>query len=240
MRERALVMEVENQRVTVALPGGRFQRLRLSQPVVVGQEIWLESRQPRDIYALSAAAAVFLLAIGVVGPHLMTPSAPAVAAFSLDFAPSIDFGVSKSGRVVSVKAFNQAGARLLRQASVMGMPATKAALTLTRVGVQDHMVSTAEPYVLVGGAVGRGSSAWFRALAKAEVTMVRRNNWQINVVVAETHAQPMKFSHLSTSIGRYLLDARTFAAPLGVSQSLGLATVLSQSGVLAASGPSAP
>ena len=235
MRERALVMAVEGHRTIVLLPGGKFQKVRLDHPASVGQEVWLESRQGAYRYAPSAvAAAILLIAIGVAGPHFFG-SPPAVAAFSLDFAPSIDFGVSKDGRVVSTKAFNPAGRRLLQQAKVMGMPAKTAALTLTRIGVADHMVSAEEPYVLVGGVVGQGSGAWFKALAQAEVTLVRKKKWGINVVVAETHGSPAQYSHVGESIGRSLLIARSFSAVGKGPEESALPKILSRSGVLAAS-----
>ncbi len=239
MRERALVMEVANRRITVMLSGGRFQRVGLNQPVTVGQEIWMESRSVQNFYPAVAAAVLCLVVIGALGPRLVAPAPPA-AAFSLDFAPSIDIGVSARGRVVSAKSFNSAGARLLNQASVMGRSATAAALTLTRIGVSDHMVSTSDPYVLVGGAVGQGSGAWFRALTKGEVRLVHDHKWNINVVVAETHAAPVQYASLDTSIGRSLLDARTFASTVQVAQPSDLTSILSRSGVLEASGATSP
>ncbi|MCL4521035.1 MAG: hypothetical protein M1415_05535, partial [Firmicutes bacterium] len=96
----------------------------------------------------------------------------------------------------------------------------------------DHMVSTSDPYVLVGGAVGQGSGAWFRALTKAEVRLVHDHKWDINVVVAETHAAPAQYASLDTSIGRSLLDARTFASTVQVAQPSDLTSILSRSGVL--------
>jgi hypothetical protein len=231
-------MAVTGRRITVLLPGGRFQKVAVKDPVAVGQEIWLEPRSARETYGPAMAAALCLLVIGVGGGQLLAPP-PAVAAFSLDFAPSVDVSLSQAGRVVAVKAFNQAGKRLLQQSSVVGLSATKAALVLTREGFDDHMLSRRSPYVLLGGVVGQGNGAWFNTVTRAEVQMVRQQNMGISVVVAETHESLSHFAHVGMSIGRYVLNTRSFSAGQP-SPSLGLPAMLTRSGVLLASGTAPP
>ncbi len=238
MKNRALVMGVHGRRVTVLLPGGKFQHVRMRERVAVGQEIWVEPARPVAEYAGLAAAG--LLLTGILLPHLMAPSTRVASGFSLDFAPSINFGVSRSGKVVSVHPLNTVGRRLLNQKSLVGMSATQAALVVTRSGVAQHMVSTASPYLVVGGAVGSGSRAWFRSLVRAEVGMVRQHGWNIDVVVAETHDSANSLLKSNISIGRYVLDTRNVAQSGMMSASQSLPSLLSQSGVMAASASPRP
>ncbi len=238
MKNRALVIAVHGRRATVLLPGGKFERIRLRERAAVGQEIWVQPARPIAEYAALAAAG--LLLAGVVLPRLMAPSTKVASGFSLDFAPSINFGVSRTGKVVSVHPLNAVGRRLLAKKSLIGMPATQAALFVTRSGVAQHMISTANPYLVVGGAVGSGSRAWFHALVHAEVGMVRQKGWNIEVVVAETHGSANSLLKSNISIGRYVLDTRNFAQPTMMSASQSLPSLLSQSGVMAASASPRP
>lgn len=240
MKQKALVMAVDGRRATVLFAGGRFENIRLRAAATVGQEIWVPPAMPTaQRYGFSVAAAVMLMAFLVAVPRF-TAGPPVVAAFSLDFTPSINLGVSGSNRVVSVRAFNSAGRRLLRQDSVLGMTAVDAALTLTRSGVADHMVSRSDRYLLLGGAIGSGSGSWFAKITEAEVKMVRDQGLDMEVVVAETHSVPTDFSALEASIGRNVLNSRSVVSPASNGPAPSLMTVLSRSGVLAADGVGAP
>lgn len=235
MRRRALVLETSSSGATVVLPGGEFRRLRLRGPVTVGQEVWIETGIDRvGGYRWPAAAAAAAAGVGILFLHLLAPT-PLAAVVSLDFRPSLNLSVNAAGRVVAVEPFNQAARALDRREPVVGMNLKAAVLALTKAGVENGMVSRQHPYLLLGGAVESRSDPWFRAVAHAEVQLVHQRHWPLEVVVAETHDQPNRIEARSVSVGRYLLAMRTLGGSSEGAATVSLATLLSQSGVVASS-----
>lgn len=234
MRRKALVLETSGSGTVVVLPGGEFRRVRLREPVTAGQEVWIETGIDRvGGYRWPAAAVAAAAGLSVLFVHLLTP-APLAAVVSLDFKPSLNLNVNGAGRVVAVESFNQAARELTRRTPVVGMKLQAAVLTLTRAGVEAHMVSRRHPYLLLGGAVEEQSDPWFHRVARAEVALVQKQHWPLNVVVAETHDQPSRVEARPLSVGRYLLAMRTLGgSPPGGAESVSLSTLLSQSGVVA-------
>lgn len=145
MRERGLVLEVQGQEAVVLTQAGEFRRLRLRSPLPqVGEEIILPrpSRQP---WWQWAAAAVLLVAVSAAalgtwlpareeaavkppgeGTGPAAPSLPVVRWVTIDINPSVELGLDGDDRVVSARALNEDGARLLGGLALQGKPAQEA------------------------------------------------------------------------------------------------------------------
>lgn len=118
-QNRAIVMEICGRRAVVMTANGAFRRMRVTGPLVVGQEISLGSARRfnwKSIPARSAIAglaAVVVLGVGV-GQELFgtMPKAEAYAFVSVDVNPSVSFDLDSSMHVIKVYGTNANGTSL--------------------------------------------------------------------------------------------------------------------------------
>lgn len=110
-----VVVKLEKEWATVMRSDGTFQKIRRKKDYAVGAVISVPVRE-KKLYQIAASvvAACFIFCVlsAAAGLHLYRKP---VSIVSMDINPSIEFSLNRFGKVVSVKAWNREGERVLRE-----------------------------------------------------------------------------------------------------------------------------
>ncbi|NNU87084.1 anti-sigma factor domain-containing protein [Geobacillus sp. MR] len=115
--KKGIVLELDEEFVTVLTPEGEFLRLKKEGDCEVGEEIearavkktFLFHRRSFQYAVVSALAAAVLLVI----TWIQWPSDAVCAYMSIDINPSIETGVDDELRVLTLKAYNEEGKHVI-------------------------------------------------------------------------------------------------------------------------------
>jgi hypothetical protein len=143
---------------------------------------------------IAAAACALLLMLGGYRFYEM----PTVA-ISVDINPSIELGINRFGRVVSVSGFNEAGEALLERLALKNKPYTEAIETISSDSKIQSLLANDE--VLVFGVFGAENAQTSRVLSDLESFTAGRQNMVCRCGDEETAREAHA---LGLSCGRYL------------------------------------
>ncbi len=234
MERRAVVLKVEGRHATVLVEGGEIRRIRPPLGAAAGQTVWVPERSAWTgvLWAPAAAAAVLLAAAGLVLARPAATPVQAATVLSVDINPSLDLGLSATGRVVSVTPFDAAARALLtRMPALDGDSVAVAVADIVRTAHEAGYLrgprSPGGDYLLLAGAPvtpqARGAAA--RALRAAVAAAAHATvNWRVHLVwlPVSTPAMTRRLQGQDVSLGRYLLSrARHISVPEAKRQSLG-------------------
>ena len=202
MTRRGLVLSVRGRAVTVLCPGGLVRTVPWTgQMPSVGQEIFVGAPWAGQWSAWGAVAAAMLLVVGGLWHALRSPTAPAapptavVAAVSVDINPSVELMVSGAGRVVAVRAYDAAGARLVRTGPHLKGETLVGAVEAVQAWAESHgYLTVSHPVVMLAG--------WAASPREAEV------------VTGDLHA-------LTVALQRQTVPGYVLALPLATGSTLG-------------------
>ena len=107
---KTVIVRIENRYATALRDDGTFVRVK-NQNYSVGQVIFMKNQSVSEkiVWAASAAAAVFILSLGVWA--YSTP----YTYVSLDVNPSIEYTLNRFDRVLTVKAVNDDGQEIIKE-----------------------------------------------------------------------------------------------------------------------------
>ncbi len=141
---RALVLERRGSYAIVLLPGGRFARIR-APLAAVGEEIEMTRPAGAPVTAhlrpygyAAAALAVLLALLPAALPHA---NAQVAAYATLDVNPSVQFGLSASGEVVSAQGLDADGIRVVQQSRPDGRPLSGAVSAILAAAHADGLLT---------------------------------------------------------------------------------------------------
>ncbi|MEW6625116.1 MAG: anti-sigma factor domain-containing protein [Bacillota bacterium] len=125
MRHKGILTEVKGKKGIILTPRGEFVQVTVSKGAKIGSEIEF-SRKP-SVLPLVAGFIILLL----ISFSVLNTMNPAVAAYvALDFNSGIELGLDKNLKVVSVKALDSSGEKIINNVHVKGKPLEVAVATI--------------------------------------------------------------------------------------------------------------
>ncbi len=223
MTERAVVLSVERRGVTVLCPGGAVKTVPWAGRLPsVGQEVLVGSSRAGAWSTWAAAAAMMLLVAGGAS-HALRPAPPAsavVGAVSVDINPSVELLMGQAGQVVDVRAYDTAGAALLRANPGMRGESVVAAVESAAAWSARHGYLTRSHAVLMlaGWAAGTRGSARVASDLRDAAAALRRQEVPGSVLALPlaTGGVLRTSERDGVSLGRYLLAQMLGKAPRAV------------------------
>lgn len=121
MKRTAIVLELSENNALVMKSGGEFARVKRQASWQIGDSVLL-IETPKVTYlkrvSLVATSFLFIIVAAFIGYNsFISPH----AIISVDINPSIELGVNRMQKVVSTKAYNDDGEKLLESFSLKGM-----------------------------------------------------------------------------------------------------------------------
>ncbi len=156
---RALVLERRGRHAIVLLPGGELRRIRAPH-ALAGEEILLPSqpaRVPMRRFAYAAAGLAGVLAI--LPATLPLAQAKVVAYATVDINPSVEFGLSAGGTVLTATGLDKDGHRVLATARVRGEALSVAVDTLLRTASAQGFIAKGRPAAVIVAGYGAGEAS---------------------------------------------------------------------------------
>jgi len=156
---RGLVLERRGRHAIVLLSGGEIRRVP-APGASTGDEILLPAqvrRAPTRRFGYAVAALALVLA--VLPAELPFAQAKVVAYATVDINPSVELGLSAGGTVLTSRALDADGTRVLATASVRGEPLSDAVASLLRVAQAQGFMSAAQPAAVIVAGFGSGAQA---------------------------------------------------------------------------------
>lgn len=145
-----MVLDIQGDRVTVLVHGGRFRQIRLGdRSLRIGQEIMVPEERtpwyhrlpvPARVRLASVVAVVLIAVLMPVGYlQFMTPGR-VMAYVNVDINPSLRLGIDLRGRVVEMLGLDQKGNALAERISWQGKPLEQVVAEAVRVSQQEGYV----------------------------------------------------------------------------------------------------
>ena len=156
---RGLVLERRGRHAIVLLPGGEIRQVHAAR-ASAGDEILLAApahRAPARRYGYAAAALALVLA--VLPAELPLAQAKVVAYATVDINPSVQLGLSAGGTVLTSRALDADGRRVLATAAVRGEPLSAAVASLLRAAKAQGFISAARLTAVIVAGYGSGAQA---------------------------------------------------------------------------------
>ncbi|MDA8343962.1 MAG: hypothetical protein M0Z66_00620 [Thermaerobacter sp.] len=173
---RAIVLERRGSYAIVLMPGGRFARMRAPY-AAVGEEIETSSRQAlvpstrlRPYGYAAAALAVVLALLPAALPHA---SAQVAAYATLDVNPSVQFGLSEAGSVVTAQGLDKDGMRVLAQARPVGLPLATAVSKILAAAAADGLLTQGGDASVILATYPAGNAAQVPTAVQQQVLAAR-------------------------------------------------------------------
>jgi len=145
-----MVVEVNRKNCIVLTPDGEYRRVALAkgQRPRLGQEIQLPERKSLPyLKQLIAAAAIFVV---VCAGLLWYGGAPTAAAYlTIDINPSIELAVSNEGKVISARAIDDDGEKLLNKLRLNGLELPEAVKLVIAQAVKDTYIQGSSNNVIM-------------------------------------------------------------------------------------------
>lgn len=172
---RALVLERRGSYAIVLTPGGRFARVRAPH-AAVGEEIdtgrlaGLPAAGLRPYGYAAAALAVLLAVLPAALPHA---NAQVAAYATLDLNPSVEFGLSSSGVVVTSKGLDRDGRRVLAQVQSNGQPFSSVVSDVLAKAAEDGLIAHGSDASLILATYPAGPHEQVPAAVKQQMLVAR-------------------------------------------------------------------
>lgn len=139
-RKTCIVLTADGEYREVLLPGGSIPRL--------GQEIPLENRKKWPyLKQLMVAASLFIILMG--GFLYFGEVPPAAAYLTIDINPSIELAVSAAGKVISARAMDDEGEKILSEVKVKGQDLREAVSLIVAQAVADNYIEESGDNVIL-------------------------------------------------------------------------------------------
>jgi len=110
-----MIVKKKKRSCIVLTPDGKFEEVSLPKDARVGQEIELKKVVPYFKQLIAAASILLLVVTGQLYPGWLLPAAAYV---SLDINPSVELSVDAGKMVITARALNADGGRLLSEVKV--------------------------------------------------------------------------------------------------------------------------
>lgn len=148
---KGVVLEKNNNKITVLTTEGVFQTLKYRGNVGIGEEIQLPRQRQTPMWRVGASiAAVFLLMfMGVFGWNAFQPRT-AVAMISVDINPSLQLTLDQKGKVLELESLNSDAEQLISGFSFKGKAWEEALNEIIKRSVAMQFLTEDQDWVLVG------------------------------------------------------------------------------------------
>lgn len=208
MREKAIVMEVNNKSCTVLTSGGDFRVVRLKGDFRPGQEILLPERSAGILrYALAAACLAFIILTAGLWKFW---TLPAVAAYvCLDINPSVEMALDGNSVVRKVNPLNEDGKKLIEGLDIEGKDVREAVQELIASAADKNYIPPGEEAVVMSSVIPADNgdpSVVDREVKESIESSLKKKNVRAEVVVLNASPQEREQAgQAGMSTGRYLL-----------------------------------
>ncbi len=224
---RALVLERRGSYAIVLMPGGRFARVRapyaaVGEEIETGRHARLPAAGLRPYGYAAAALAVVLAVLPAALPHA---NAQVAAYATLDLNPSVEFGLSSSGVVVTSKGLDRDGRRVLAQVQPNGQPFSSVVSDVLRKAADDGLIAHGSDASLILATYPAGPHEQVPAAVKQQMLVARAKGKAflaargalgiVSAMVLPTSLR-LKASQADVSAGTYALYAALKGAGIPV------------------------
>jgi hypothetical protein len=202
---KGIIAEVDKNKCIIITRNGQFLKVNKPSRAIVGEEIEISQISPSRMRLLSAAVAVLLLCLIIPSFNVLIASAKPVAYLSLDINPSLDLGIDKDGKVVSVKAFNSAGEKLVNSTSITKLKVDEAVQQLIEQAIKEGFINYSKTNLIVAAYTGGTIFTFNDNQLKADVeNQIKAADLEAEVVVVATDMNMHKeASKLQVSQGKF-------------------------------------
>ncbi|MFD0961282.1 anti-sigma factor domain-containing protein [Paenibacillus chungangensis] len=161
--KRGVVMSINKKYSTVMTADGQFVRVPLQGSPQIGEEILFEEafRRPgsfRTLYRYAAAAAVTGVLLTACLLYALSQVNPVVAYLTIDINPSLEMGVDKNANVLTLRALNEEGERLVAGFHYKGMDIDTAASVMLQRAADEHYLDEPHRDILITNVLMRERS----------------------------------------------------------------------------------
>ncbi len=134
--ETAIIFEVSNGKAVVMKPNGQFVTVPADSKWQEGEVVLLKNQGLSRKHVLSIAACFLLfVSISVFG-YLYFDE---ISLISIDVNPSIELGLNRFDRVISISAMNDEGLQIIKKTSIINKTFNNAITTLLENGIDSFM-----------------------------------------------------------------------------------------------------
>ncbi|MDD4238314.1 MAG: anti-sigma factor domain-containing protein [Desulfotomaculaceae bacterium] len=150
MNEHGMVVKIKRNTCIVLTPDGEYREVPLPGGAVprLGQEIQLKGRK-RLPYLKQLMAAASLFIILMAGLLYFGETPPAAAYLTIDINPSIELAVSTEGKVISARAMDAEGEKILAEVKVKGRDLREAVGLLVTQSIADNYIEESGDNVIL-------------------------------------------------------------------------------------------
>ncbi|MEL1133602.1 anti-sigma factor domain-containing protein [Desulfitobacterium sp. THU1] len=212
-KNKGVVLEKNNQKITVLTGDGEFKTLKYKRDVEIGEEIQLPAQYKAPIWRIGASiAAVFILTfMSIFGWSVFQPRT-AVAMISLDINPSLQLTLDQKGEVLELESFNSEAEQLMLGLSLEGKVWEEALDEIIQKSAELHYLTEEQNWVVVGYAAEETKKMLPTATIKMEAITqkvqeaVQEQGLKPTVAAYElTSAQKRQAQETGLSLGEYAL-----------------------------------
>lgn len=126
--KKGVVMQIMGGKATIMKSGGAFITVSAKSGWRKGDVVTLPGRAHASRQLIAVAASLLVIMIGTLGTYGYVNADAAL--ISVDMASSVELTLNRMGRVKATTAYNEEGAALLAEASVVGQPYDQAMTAL--------------------------------------------------------------------------------------------------------------
>jgi hypothetical protein len=210
MNARGMVVEVNHKTCIVLTPDGEFREVALTegQCLRLGQEIQLPERKSLPyLKQLIAAAAIFIVMFTGL---LYYGDVPTAAAYlTIDINPSIELAVSDAGKVISARAIDDDGEKILNKLRLNGLELREAVKLVIAQAVKDTYIQGSSNNVIMATLTvdpGAEPLVELNTVYEAIRSQVDSSGMDSDIIVEPVEPQLRQEATSSgISTGRYLL-----------------------------------
>ncbi|HZW83894.1 MAG TPA: anti-sigma factor domain-containing protein [Candidatus Deferrimicrobium sp.] len=202
---KGIIAEVDKNKCVIITRDGQFLKVNNPSRAIVGEEIEISQVSSSRMRLFSAMVAVLLLCLIIPSFNVLIASAKPVAYLSLDINPSLDLGIDKDGKVVSVKAFNSAGEKLINASSITKLKVDEAVQKLIEQAIKQGFINYSKTNLIVAAYTGGTTFTFNDNQIKTDVeNQIKAADMEAEVVVVATDMnQHTEASKQQVSQGKY-------------------------------------
>ncbi len=210
MNDRGMVVKIKRKTCIVMTPEGEYREVPLPGGAVprLGQEIKLEARK-RFPYLKQLMAAASLFIVLLAGMLYLGETPPAAAYLTIDINPSIELAVSTAGKVISARAMDEEGERILAEVKVKGRDLREAVGLIVAQAVTDNYIEESGDNVILATltvASGAEPLVDLNSVYEAIKNPVESSGLASDVIIEPVEPEMRQEAAASgISTGRYLL-----------------------------------
>ncbi|AGA70804.1 hypothetical protein Desdi_3418 [Desulfitobacterium dichloroeliminans LMG P-21439] len=212
-QNKGVVLEKNNQKITVLTGDGAFKTLKYKGNVEIGEEIQLPTQYKMPIWRIGASiAAVFILTfMSIFGWSVFQPRT-AVAMISLDINPSLQLTLDQKGEVLELESLNSEAEQLMLGLSLEGKAWEEALDEIIQKSAALQYLTEEQSWIVIGySAVDTKKKLLAETINTEEVTRkvqeaVEEQGLKPAVAVYElTSEQKQQAQEKGLSLGEYAL-----------------------------------